>query len=128
MSESRARSRSPNTKDSRETAVSRAVLVVAPIVNTQFGNGMCPMLLRHSARLLFALLCVLLLTRLPPAGFAEETWSSSVKVVESAATAAVAVGSTGMWPVLLGVVPPMEALTGSADSNSCAVKHSVLRL
>ena len=90
---------------------------------------MGPMLSRHSARLLFALLCVLLLTRLPPVGFAEETLSSSVKVAESVTTAAaVATGAAGMGVVAIGVVLPVEAFTDSADSNSCAVKHSVLRL
>ena len=90
---------------------------------------MAPKLLTHLARLSFVVLCVLVLTRVPRAGFAAETVFSGVIVEEAVML---------MTAVVPHVVEEIAASTrsllsinnfvGSDNSHSNPIEHPILRL
>lgn len=86
------------------------------------------MLLRHSTRLLFALLCVLVLTRLPPILFAEEASSLSVKIEDVTLAIDATPCAVGVSAVPLTIAGPFEALPGVIDVNPSPTKREILRL
>lgn len=91
--------------------------------------GMLLLLRRHSIRLVFASLCVVVLTRLPPVGWAEDAWSSSVKADDAIAFVAGAHGhSIDVNVASSTIVFPLAALTGSFSSALHLPEHSILRL
>ena len=89
---------------------------------------MLPMLLRHSTRLLFALLCVLLLTRLPPIGFAEEASSLSVKIEAVTLAIDATPCAVEISAVTLTIAGPLEVLPVAVDVNPSPAKREILRL
>jgi len=90
---------------------------------------MFSLLRQHSIRLVFALLCAVVLTRLPPVGLAEDAWSSSVKVEDAVAFVGDVPGhSIDVNVASATIVFPLAALTGSFSSALHPAEHSILRL
>ncbi len=90
---------------------------------------MLPILRRHSFRLAIALAAVLVLARLPSTGFAEDPYSSSVKLQESVAIPAdVTPDPVGTLVVPPRTVPCVEAFSESGDSKLSHTRQSILRL
>ncbi len=84
---------------------------------------------RHSLRLVFALVCVVVLTRLPPVGLAEDAWSSSGKIEGAVAFVSdVPVHSTDVNVAPATIVFSLVTLTGSVSSAVPSAEHSILRL
>jgi hypothetical protein len=78
---------------------------------------------------MIALLCAVVLTRLPPVGFAEDAWSSLVKV-EHEIGFLVDVDHHSV-DVIVGsptIVRSLRALIGSVSSLTHPAEHSILRL
>jgi hypothetical protein len=90
---------------------------------------MCSLLGRHSIRLVFVLLCVVVLTRLPPVGLAEDAWSSSLKVDDAVAFVGDVPGhSIDVNVASATIVFPLAALTGRFVSTLHPAEYSILRL
>jgi len=92
--------------------------------------AMFPKLRRHSLRFVLALLCAVLVTRLPPMGFAEDAWSFSTKV-EDASVRVVAEAdgcSIDVNVPSFTIVSSLGTLTGSSTSTPPSTEHSILRL
>ena len=90
---------------------------------------MLSLLRRHSIRLVFALLCALVLTRLPPVGLAEDAWSSSVKVEDVVAcVAGIHSGTIDVNVASATIVFFLAARTVQQYSTSDTAEHSILRL
>ena len=84
---------------------------------------------RHSLRFVFALLCAVVLTRLPPVASVEDAWSSSVKVEDSIAFVAdIHCDSIDVNIASAAIVFSLAALTGSFSSALHPAEHSILRL
>ena len=87
------------------------------------------MLLRRSSRILFALLCVLVLTRMPLVCVAEESSSPSVNIEEGAALDADVTSS-----VAKSVLSPLLNLstfhldTSAHETNTRSIEFAILRL
>ena len=90
---------------------------------------MLPILRRHSFRLAIALAAVLVMARLPSIGFAEDAFSSSVKLQESVVMPAeVAPDPAGAFVMPPRTGPGIEAFTDSGDSKPSHTRQSILRL
>ena len=90
---------------------------------------MLPMLRQHSVRLAVALLSVLVLTRLPSVGFAEEPTSLSANIQENVVLAADVVSTAfGICVATLDGVVAREAYVDGSDSNPAFIQPSILRL
>jgi len=90
---------------------------------------MLSLLRRHSIRLVFALLCALVLTRLPPVGLAEDAWSSSVKVEDAAAcVAGIHSGTIDVNVASATIVFLLTARIDQDRSSPDTAEHSILRL
>jgi hypothetical protein len=95
--------------------------------------GMCSLLRRHSVRLVFALLCVLVLTRLPPVGLAEDAWSSSIKIEDAVASVAQVPSCTIDSTIDVNVASAtivffLASRTAHPCSTPDTAEHSILRL
>jgi hypothetical protein len=90
---------------------------------------MCSTLRRHSLRFIFALLCAVVLTRLPPVGFAEDAWSSSI-TVEHEIGFVVDVGHHSVDAIVgsATIVCSLTLLIGSVSFPTHPAEHSILRL
>jgi hypothetical protein len=90
---------------------------------------MLPILRRHPLRLAIALAAVLVLTRLPSIGFAEDAYASSVKIQESVVMPAdVVPDPVGTFVLPPRIVPCIEAFSESGDSKLSHTRQSILRL
>jgi hypothetical protein len=90
---------------------------------------MFPMLLRRSSRIVFALLCVLVLTRMPLVCSAEESAVTSVKIEEGVAVAA------DVTPRTVEILPPAPSSVfaphvnaDARETNTRLIEYSILRL
>jgi hypothetical protein len=84
---------------------------------------------RHSLRFVFALLCAVVLTRLPLVASAEDVWSSSVKIEDAIAFVADIHGDSIDVNVASAIIVfPLAALIGSFSSALQPAEHSILRL
>jgi hypothetical protein len=87
------------------------------------------MLLRHSTRLLFGLLCALVLMRLPSISVVEQVLSSPANMEEDVVVPpAVAPHAVGILLAPPTDQPPLCDLARSDDPNSCSIRYSILRL
>lgn len=83
----------------------------------------------HSLRFVFALLCAVVLMRLPPVASVEDAWSSSVKVEDTIAVVAdIHCDPIDVYVASARIVLSLAALTGSFSSAVHPVEHSILRL
>jgi hypothetical protein len=88
---------------------------------------MLPILRRRPSRILVAVLCALLLSRMPAPVFGEDATSTIVKVEESAALSVLAADSALVEPV--SVITILIQHSGRNDAPNLSLIHSsILRL
>lgn len=89
---------------------------------------MLPILRRRPSQVLVALLCALVLSRMPAPVFAEETISSLVKIEESTVISAVIGPSASMTVFDFAIAIPSHTSARSDVPNHPLTEHSILRL
>ena len=89
---------------------------------------MLPILRSRPSQVLVALLCALVLSRMPAPVFAEDTLSSLVNIEDSAAIAGVMAPAAGISVWELPRAIPVHAPTRSDAPNHSLLEHSILRL
>ena len=84
---------------------------------------------RDSLRLIIVLLCAVVLTRLPPVGFAEDAWSS-LTTIEHEIGFVVDVDHVSVDGIVgsATIVCSPTALLNSVSSPTHSAEHSILRL